>query len=485
MLLCKRLITATLFLFYFHCAYAQTGELYRYQDLSHLYYQKQQDSLKKAWTCPALYKQKATQKQYKELWDDRTDFLTKSIKDDDYVYDREVLSYIDTIVSQIVRANKQLIPVKPLVLIDRSAAVNAYAVGGNILAINLGLLAFTRSREDIAFTIAHELSHNILLHPETAMKQRAEWLTSDEYKSSMNAILDSKYERLTRLKKVFEGYSFNRSRHQRYHESDADSLAIVMLKKSNIAFDPTFFLRLDSADIQYKQPLKQPLQQYFSAYNIAIENAWLQKRSKGLSTRVYNFKDTTHIQDSLKTHPDCIERYSKTLNAGSTNTNFTQVPASIQEKARKMEIWNMYINMNLTACMYMILLEKDKGNKDPWYDFMVTNVITGLYYADRELSRFNAVGVTPKEYISKDYYQLQTMFEQVPREKLEQFCKTLLDNNQRANSKKDEAAFHRLMHALTLDADFSDSHKTSVAKVFINGNESSLYAEFAHKFDKP
>jgi hypothetical protein len=116
---------------------------------------------------------------------------------------------------------------------------------------------------------------------------------------------------------------------------------------------------------------------------------------------------------------------------------------------------------------------------------MVTNVITGLYYADRELSRFNAVGVTPKEYISKDYYELQTMFEQVPREKLEQFCKTLLDNNQRAGSKKDEAAFHRLMHALTLDTDFSDSHKASVAKMFINGNESSLYAEFAHKFDKP
>jgi len=484
MLYYKRLLLAALFVFYCHCSYAQTKELYRYQDLSHLYYQKQLDSLKKAWACPALYKEKETQKQYKELWDGRTEFLTEALKDDNYVYDKELLSYIDGIIDQIIKANKQLIPVKPFVLIDRSASVNAYAVGGNILAINLGLITFAQSKEDIAFTIAHELSHNVLLHPETAIKQRAEWLTSPEYKKSMNAILDSKYERLTRLKKVFEGYSFSRSRHQRYHESDADSLAIAMLKKSNIAFDPSFFLRLDSVDIIYKQPLKQPLLQYFSAYNLTIERAWTQKRSKGLSTRMYNFKDTTHIQDSLKTHPDCIERYNRTLADGNTNAVFTPVPAAMREKARKMEIWNLYNNMSLTACLYMILLEKDKGDKDPWYDFMATNVITGLYYADRELDRFNAIGVTPKEYISKDYYELQTMFEQIPRENLEQYCRTLLNASQWPDSKKDEAAFRRLMSGLTLDPDFSEAHKTAVAKAFLNGNESSLYAEFAHRFDK-
>jgi len=484
MVLYKRLLTVALLLFFCSCSYAQTTTLYRYQDLSHLYYQKQVDSLKKAWTCPSFYKEKETQKQYKEIWDGRTDFLTTAIKEDNYVYDKELLSYIEGIIDEIVRANKQLIPVKPFVLIDRSASVNAYAMGGNILAINLGLITFSQSREDLALTIAHELSHNILLHPENAMKQRAEWLTSDEYKKSMNAILDSKYERLTRLKKVFEGYSFSRSRHQRYHEGDADSLAVLLLKKSNIAFDPSFFLRLDSVDILYKQPLKQSLPQYFSAYGLAIEQAWMQKRSKGLSTRAYNFKDTTHIQDSLKTHPDCIERYHKTLAASSSSVAFTPVPAAIREKARKMEIWNMYSNMNLTACLYMILLEKDKGEKDPWYDFMAANVITGLYYADRELDRFNAISVTPKEYISKEYYELQTMFEQIPRESLEQFCQTLVNANQPSGGKKDEAAFRRLMDALALDTDFSDAHKTSIAKTFLTGNDSSPYAEFAHRFDK-
>ncbi len=53
-------------------------------------------------------------------------------------------------------------------------------------------------------------------------------VTSTEYKNSLNAVLNSKYERLTHLKKVYEGFSFSRSKHNRYHEGDADSLAMLI-----------------------------------------------------------------------------------------------------------------------------------------------------------------------------------------------------------------------------------------------------------------
>lgn len=92
--------------------------------------------------------------------------------------------------------------------------------------------------------IAHELSHNILSHADNSMKERAEWFTSKEYENSLNAVLDSKYERYTRLKKLFEGYSFDRSKHSRYHESDADSLAVVLLKNASISFNADFFFKV-------------------------------------------------------------------------------------------------------------------------------------------------------------------------------------------------------------------------------------------------
>ena len=241
----------------FNCAQAQNSYLYNYQQLSHLYYSSQRDSIKKAWICPSAFSNKATQKKYKEIWDSRTDFLLDAIANDNFVRDEQVYNYIDGIVTQIAKANKNLVPVKPLLLIDRSESVNAYALGGNVVSVNLGLISFSQSREELALAIAHELSHNILQHAENAMKQRAEWLTSEEYKNSLNDILDSKYERLTRLKKVLETYSFARNRHQRYKESEADSLAIILLKKSDLAFNAEFFLRLDSADSPYKQMLSR------------------------------------------------------------------------------------------------------------------------------------------------------------------------------------------------------------------------------------
>src|SRR5687768_9347314 len=91
---------------------AQTNILYNYQDLSHFVYQKQKDSLQKAWTCPAAFKEKATQKKYKEIWDERTDFVISAIENDNYVRDKEVYTYVDGILAQIVQANASLIPRK-------------------------------------------------------------------------------------------------------------------------------------------------------------------------------------------------------------------------------------------------------------------------------------------------------------------------------------------------------------------------------------
>ena len=479
-----RIQLSTIFLLAISGLYAQENGLYTYQDLSHIYYAKQKDSLKKAWICPQDFKDKTTQKKYKEIWDDRTVYITAAIDGDDYVHDKDICSYIDGIIRQITDANHSLLPEKPLVLIDRSSSVNAYAMGGNFLAVNLGLITFSRTREELALAIAHELSHNILRHPENAMRQKAEWLTSDEYRQSVNAVLDSKYERLSRLKKVLENYTFSRSRHQRYHESEADSLAVILLKKSNIPFVASYFLHLDSSDMEYQTPLHHPLSAFFTAYHLPYEDAWSHRRTHGLSTHAYSFSDTTTLADSLKTHPECIERYNKTRGLSSANPTLTPIPAAIQEKANKMLLWNLYSSVNLTPCLYRILLLKDKGNTDSWYDFMLSNIFAGLYYSDRELNRFNAIGVTQKEYISKDYYALQNVLEQMPRENLMESCKILRDEGFWKTLSPAEKDMRTLVFTLALDPDNSDKNKDRAAHLFSDGNKTSMYCEFAQNFEK-
>lgn len=463
---------------------AQPAELYNYADLSSTAYARQKDSIKKSWVCPVLYKEKETQKKYKELWDERTSFITNAIEANDFVKDDHVHNYIDQIVTEITKANKDLIPSKPLLFLDRSASVNAYSVGNNIIAVNAGLVAFARDMEEIALVVAHELAHSILNHANTSMKERAEWLTSEEYKKSLNAVLDSKYERLTRLKKVFEGFSFSRSKHSRYHEGSADSLAIILLKNSNITFNPAYFLRLDSSDNHYKQPLKNTVKNYFAALNSPFEDWWTQKRSKGLSTKSYNFRDTSGIADSLKTHPDCKDRYARTLLLSTSKDKEIAVPSYIRDKANKILIWNMFDNLNLTACLYRILLQKDKGSKDEWYDFMMFNIFSGLYYSDKQLNRFNAIGVKPKEFISKEYFELQSMLEQMPKESLGQYCSQLKNISSWNNMSSDAKAFKILMNTLNSEDELSERIKENSGKEFLENHPNSMYCEFAAHFRK-
>lgn len=184
---------------------AQQNSLYAYQDLSQTVYARQKDSLKKFWVCAALYSEKETQKKYKELWDSRTDFIASAIENNNYVKEGELYRYVDDILTGLTNGNKKLFTQKPLLLIDRSAAVNAYAVGGNIIAVNVGLLCFAQSREEIALVIAHELSHNVLQHPDKSMREQAEYFTSAEYKKSLDDVLKEKYERYSRLKKYSRG----------------------------------------------------------------------------------------------------------------------------------------------------------------------------------------------------------------------------------------------------------------------------------------
>lgn len=481
--LLSRLTSSFFFLFIFSSTFECSAQIYAYQDLSHVAYLKQKDSLKKAWLCPTLYKEKETQKKYKEFWDSRTDFIATSIESKNFVVEKEIFNYLDGIISELVNNNPAHIKEKPLLLIDRSSVVNAYAIGGNIIAVNLGLVSFAQSREEIALVIAHELSHNILKHPDNSMKERAEFLTSEEYKNSLKAILDSKYERYSRLKKLMEGYTFNRSKHNRYHETDADSLAVILLKNSHIGFDAKFFLRLDSVDLQYKQPLKKPVNDYFTGYNLAFESWWMQKKTKGLSARNYNFRDTTNIEDSLKTHPECSVRYANTLKLSDKNIKLTQIPSSIKEKANKIIIWNMFDNLSLTACLYQVLQEKDRGNTDEWYDFMIHNIIAGLYYSDKQLNRFNAIGIKPKELISKDYYELQNTLEQIPKENLEAYYKAFQTLGFWQKLPPDARALKGLIASITVDVN-NEKNNSTASKNFISQNASSMYCEFADHFQK-
>ena len=479
--LCAALVLAAI-LFFQSNAFSQEKAFSTYTDLSRFSFAKQKDSLKKAWVVPTVYKNKKTQNKYAEIWKSRTDFLLDAIEDNDFIYNKEIVDYVNDVITQLITANKSLIPIRPLLLIDRNASVNAYAIGGNVLAVNLGLIRYVNTREELSLILAHELSHNILNHTETAMRQKAELLTSDEYNSSIKDVLSSKYGRLTKLNEILKTYSFSRSRHTRYKEGEADSLAIVLLNNSKIPFNAKYFLRLDSTDNEYRTALKQPAKAYFDSFNLNLEDQWFVKKSKGLSSRNYNFSKGEDVTDSLKTHPECVERYNATKSLSSPVETYTLIPPSIHDAADKMIVWNLYNNMNLTPALYRIMLIKDQGNKDPWYDVMVYNIFAGLYYADKNLARFNSIGVVPKELISKDYFATQTLLEQIPAAQLESDVKKMASLPFWSAASLDSRGFKTFLTSLISGDDVSKKQQSIYSKEFLANYPNSIFAEIANKF---
>lgn len=115
---------------------------------------------------------------------------------------------------------------------------------------------------------------------------------------------------------------------------------------------------------------------------------------------------------------------------------------------------------------------------------MAYNVFAGLCYNDKELRRFIAIGIVPKEFISKDYYQLQTMLEQMPKESLQQYFTALQNAIFWKSTTADEKALKNMMYTLAIAPDDSDKDKWNLADDFIQNNSSSMYREFAENFKK-
>lgn len=451
--------------------------LYSSNDLSSVYLKTLAEDTRKSWTCPSEYSDKKTQKSFCEIWQTRTDYFISGIRENDFLHQPEISKLLDGIATEIYEKNKSKLKSKPVILIDRSAAVNAYSIGNNIVVVNLGLINFCQYEEELAMVIAHEIGHDYLDHSITSMKKKAEWLNSEEYKEFIRDLSSDKYNRVTKVVNTFKEYSYNRNKHGRYGESNADSLAALFLLNTRYGFDAAYFLRLDSADLEYQTPLKNDLSSYFKSYNIEINPLLLGKKGKGLSSKQNTFNTSNQINDTLKTHPDCIERFNATKKMSTPNPPKTPIDPSIKEIAVKALIWNLYRNGNLTAAMYRLLLVNDRGVKDGWTDFMFTNILISLYNEDIMLNRSNVINIKPKEYIGKDYYSLQNYFEQMPGEELDKVKGDALKfplNNISSSEKE----FRSILKNISADPqNYKYANKTYKKEIF-KTLENNIYAEY-------
>lgn len=139
----------------------------------------------------------------------------------------------------------------------RTDEVNAYAIAGGKMYINTGIIDFLDTEDEIAFVLAHEISHNELRH----CIKRVQYA----------AIASSIDPNLGEIVQV--AYGIYSMPFTKYDEFDADELGVKLMRKAG--YDKSgavsFFEKLEELEKEYGMDQKDPVNDFISSHPTASE----------------------------------------------------------------------------------------------------------------------------------------------------------------------------------------------------------------------
>ncbi len=213
--------------------------------------------------------------------------------------------YLDALTAEIVRSNPSLKDHPFRCYFSRSWIPNASYIGEGIILFNMGLFYRLDNESQVAFVLCHEIAHFILQHPEKSIAKYVNTINSPEVQAELRKIRGAEYRKRERLQDLVKGLTFDSRRHSRDHESEADSLGVVLLR--NTRFDPNgalttlAILNVIDTDTLNTEPCLRLL---FDSKNYPFRKKWV-AREEGLLGGHANLVGDSVEADSVKTHPDC------------------------------------------------------------------------------------------------------------------------------------------------------------------------------------
>ena len=355
---------------------------------------------------------KVYRSELEDIYKERYDFLTQNIEAGMFLYGPEFNDYYQAILDEILRANPSL-PAKEIRLfISRDPSPNALCLGEGSILLNIGLIRRLENESQIAFVLCHELAHYALNHVNAAIHRHVENLNSKKTQQEIRAISRSEYGRTGKALELLKGMVFSSRRHSRLHESQADSLAMIYLRKTS--YDTHEGLRclmlLDSVDLE-KYPQQPDLKKVFHTPEYPFKDSWLEQETTlfgGLAKKNEDWE-----ADSLKTHPDCQKRISLLENQefAIDRKKFIQAESRFQmmvEIADFELIQSLLEGGDYGACLYQSLLLLDKYPDNVYLHAVIGHCFYLIHQAQKEHTLGRHVeqpsGETPAPYKTLLYF---------------------------------------------------------------------------------
>ena len=348
---------------------------------------------------PAEYK-----KDLLELYKARWENAKQKFEDKEIYTSLQASAYLNSIVTEITGSNSILANLPLNCYFSRSGNPNASYVGEGIILINMGLVIKLENESQLAYVICHEIAHQYLKHSENTIRNYVTRMNSKQVQDELKKIRGSQYGRSQPLEKLSNSITFNTRRHVRQNESEADSLAIALLK--NTRFDPSEAIaalgildKIDTDTISTNELLKK----MFNAEQYPFQQKWI-AREEGLLGGHAKLK-TDELEDSLKTHPDCKVRIAKlepVISELSGIYNKNVIDSSTFKHISKLFRYEIveyaYSSGNYGRSLYFTLELLQNMPSDPYLISNIGRLFNGMYYAQKDHHLNNFVDLPAPAY---------------------------------------------------------------------------------------
>ena len=165
---------------------------------------------------------KKVKKQFLLDYSDNKKEFKELIKKGIFIEHKSYSTLIDEILNEIKAANPTFNLDDIKLLIGISEEVNAYNCGDEIIVINMPLLFKSNNKYELAYVIAHEISHQKLNHVYNSMLTRYKKINSEELKNQVNTIDKQKFNKNSSAVNLIKKIIYTTREESRKNEKQAD-----------------------------------------------------------------------------------------------------------------------------------------------------------------------------------------------------------------------------------------------------------------------
>jgi uncharacterized protein (UPF0297 family) len=290
-----------------------------------------------------LNKQKAEDRGIKSNYLTAANYeIAKIVKSGNTLINDEVTNYLNELAGVILKGNPTL-KSQLKIYTYKSSVVNAYSYDKGYIFIDIGLIAQAETEAQMAYILAHEISHYVKKH------------NIDGY------VKNTKIDKNSYDGKTSEDKLIEKCQYSKEHESEADIEGFKMIEQTNYdfkqaekAFDVLQYAHLPFELVEFKKG-------YFNHGDYKIPDGYFLKE-------VSSIRNNSAEDDTKHTHPNTAKRkqaiadlISKRSNTGRVNYIIGKEKFDYIRDLSRMELCRLYLkNRDYVNAFYAAYILEQK-----------------------------------------------------------------------------------------------------------------------------